>query len=386
VQLGGGIRDLDTIERYLDDGISYVIIGTAAVKNPGFLQDACTRLPAATSSSGSTRKRRQGGHRRLEQAHRPRRASTSPASSRTTASRRVIYTDIGRDGMLIGINIEATVKLAQALSHPASSPPAACPASLDIERLCAVEAEGIAGADLRAARIYDGSARLRAPRRRAPTSSAPERHAPRCWPSASSPAWTSTGGRVVKGVNFVELRDAGDPVEIARALQRAGRRRADLPRHHRHHRRPRPHPAHHRGGGLAGLHPAHRGRRRAHGRADVRRLLNAGADKVELQLRGRGRPAAHRARPRSATARSASWWPSMPSAEGDDCWRAAGLGRLHPRRPRATPGSTPWHWAQPMADAGRRRDPAHQHGPRRHEDRLRPRADARGEPTRCRCR
>ena len=42
VQLGGGIRDLDTIERYLDDGLSYIIIGTAAVKNPGFLQDACT--------------------------------------------------------------------------------------------------------------------------------------------------------------------------------------------------------------------------------------------------------------------------------------------------------------------------------------------------------
>jgi phosphoribosylformimino-5-aminoimidazole carboxamide ribonucleotide (ProFAR) isomerase len=55
VQLGGGIRDLDTIERYLDDGLSYVIIGTAAVKNPGFLHDACTRS-AATSSSASTRR------------------------------------------------------------------------------------------------------------------------------------------------------------------------------------------------------------------------------------------------------------------------------------------------------------------------------------------
>ena len=41
VQLGGGIRDLDIIERYLDDGLSWVIIGTAAVKNPGFLRDAC---------------------------------------------------------------------------------------------------------------------------------------------------------------------------------------------------------------------------------------------------------------------------------------------------------------------------------------------------------
>jgi phosphoribosylformimino-5-aminoimidazole carboxamide ribotide isomerase len=45
VQLGGGIRDLDTIERYLDDGISYIIVGTAAVKTPGFLHDACYAFP-----------------------------------------------------------------------------------------------------------------------------------------------------------------------------------------------------------------------------------------------------------------------------------------------------------------------------------------------------
>src|SRR5262249_15767801 len=45
VQLGGGIRDLDTIERCLDDGVSYVIIGTAAVKNPGFLHEACDAFP-----------------------------------------------------------------------------------------------------------------------------------------------------------------------------------------------------------------------------------------------------------------------------------------------------------------------------------------------------
>ncbi|HWL28517.1 MAG TPA: HisA/HisF-related TIM barrel protein, partial [Burkholderiaceae bacterium] len=45
VQIGGGIRDLDTIERYLDNGISYVIIGTAAVKDPGFLRDACSAFP-----------------------------------------------------------------------------------------------------------------------------------------------------------------------------------------------------------------------------------------------------------------------------------------------------------------------------------------------------
>ena len=55
VQIGGGIRDLDTIERYLDAGISYVIIGTAAVKNPGFLHDACGAASPARSSSAWTR-------------------------------------------------------------------------------------------------------------------------------------------------------------------------------------------------------------------------------------------------------------------------------------------------------------------------------------------
>jgi phosphoribosylformimino-5-aminoimidazole carboxamide ribotide isomerase len=55
VQLGGGIRDLDTIERYLDDGVSYVIIGTAAVKNPGFLHDACGAFPATSSSASMPR-------------------------------------------------------------------------------------------------------------------------------------------------------------------------------------------------------------------------------------------------------------------------------------------------------------------------------------------
>ncbi len=87
VQLGGGIRDLDTIEHYLDNGISYVIIGTAAVKNPGFLHDACTRLPRSHHRRPG-RQGRQGRGRRLVQAHRPRRGRTWRRSSRTTASSR----------------------------------------------------------------------------------------------------------------------------------------------------------------------------------------------------------------------------------------------------------------------------------------------------------
>jgi phosphoribosylformimino-5-aminoimidazole carboxamide ribotide isomerase len=54
VQLGGGIRDLDTIERYLDDGLSFIIIGTAAVKNPGFLRDACSGLRRSHHRRAST--------------------------------------------------------------------------------------------------------------------------------------------------------------------------------------------------------------------------------------------------------------------------------------------------------------------------------------------
>jgi phosphoribosylformimino-5-aminoimidazole carboxamide ribotide isomerase len=70
VQLGGGIRDLDTIERYLDDGLSYVIIGTAAVKNPGFLR--CVQRLRRSHHRRARCEGRQGGDRRVEQADGPR--------------------------------------------------------------------------------------------------------------------------------------------------------------------------------------------------------------------------------------------------------------------------------------------------------------------------
>jgi phosphoribosylformimino-5-aminoimidazole carboxamide ribotide isomerase len=142
VQLGGGIRDLDTIERYLDDGISYVIIGTAAVKNPGFLKDACSAF---------------GGHIIVGLDARDGKVATDGWSKLTghevvDLARKfedygvegVIYTDIGRDGMLTGINIEATVKLAQALSIPVIAS-GGLAGIADIEQLCAVEDEGIEG-------------------------------------------------------------------------------------------------------------------------------------------------------------------------------------------------------------------------------------------------
>jgi phosphoribosylformimino-5-aminoimidazole carboxamide ribotide isomerase len=142
VQLGGGIRDLDTIERYLDDGLSYIIIGTAAVKNPGFLQDACTAF---------------GGHIIVGLDAKDGKVATDGWSKLTGHEvadlgkkfedygvESIIYTDIGRDGMLSGINIDATVKLAQALTIPVIAS-GGLSNMADIEALCAVEDEGIEG-------------------------------------------------------------------------------------------------------------------------------------------------------------------------------------------------------------------------------------------------
>jgi len=142
VQLGGGIRDLDTIERYLDAGLRYVIIGTAAVKNPGFLQDASTAF---------------GGHIIVGLDAKEGKVATDGWSKLTRHEvvdlgkkfedygvESIIYTDIGRDGMLSGINIAATVKLAQALTIPVIASGGLSNLT-DIESLCAVEDEGIEG-------------------------------------------------------------------------------------------------------------------------------------------------------------------------------------------------------------------------------------------------
>ena len=142
IQLGGGIRDLDTIERYLDDGISYIIIGTAAVKSPGFLKDACTAfgghiivgLDAKDGKVATDGWSKLTGHEVVDLA----------LKFQDYGVEGVIYTDIGRDGMLTGINVDATVKLAQALTIPVFAS-GGLAGIADIEKLCAVEDEGVEG-------------------------------------------------------------------------------------------------------------------------------------------------------------------------------------------------------------------------------------------------
>ena len=153
VQIGGGIRDLDTIERYLDAGIAYVIIGTAAVKNPGFLHDACGAFPGQVIVGLDARDGKVAtdgwskvtGHDVLDLAKK----------FEGYGVEAVIYTDIGRDGMLKGVNIDATVRLARGLSIPVIASGGVTDLS-DIDALCEVEHEGIEGAIVGRA-IYEGT-------------------------------------------------------------------------------------------------------------------------------------------------------------------------------------------------------------------------------------
>jgi phosphoribosylformimino-5-aminoimidazole carboxamide ribotide isomerase len=163
VQLGGGIRDLDTIERYLDDGIDYVIIGTAAVKNPGFLQDACSAFPghiivgldAKDGKVAVDGWSKMTGHDVVDLAKK----------YEDYGVEGVIYTDIGRDGMLSGVNVEATVRLAQSLLIPVIASGGIASMS-DIDALCAVEHEGVTGA-ITGRAIYEGTLDFRAAQARA---------------------------------------------------------------------------------------------------------------------------------------------------------------------------------------------------------------------------
>ncbi|HUF20804.1 MAG TPA: 1-(5-phosphoribosyl)-5-[(5-phosphoribosylamino)methylideneamino]imidazole-4-carboxamide isomerase [Burkholderiales bacterium] len=153
IQLGGGIRDLDTIERYIDDGIAYVILGTAAVKTPGFLQDACIAFPGHIMVALDARDGRVAvdgwskvtGHDVIDLAQK----------FQDYGVEAVIYTDIGRDGMMTGVNIPATVELARSLTVPVIAS-GGISTLKDVKALCEVESEGIMGA-ITGRAIYEGT-------------------------------------------------------------------------------------------------------------------------------------------------------------------------------------------------------------------------------------
>jgi phosphoribosylformimino-5-aminoimidazole carboxamide ribotide isomerase len=153
VQLGGGIRSLETIERYLDSGVSYVIIGTAAVKSPGFLHDACNAFPGQVIVGLDARdgKVATDGWSKLTRHE----VVDLARKFEGYGIEAIIYTDIGRDGMLTGVNIEATVKLAQAVDVPVFASGGVNDLT-DIDKLMAVESEGVEGVILGRS-LYEGT-------------------------------------------------------------------------------------------------------------------------------------------------------------------------------------------------------------------------------------
>ncbi len=153
VQLGGGIRDLHTIEKYLGLGLQDVIIGTAAVKNPDFVRQACREF-AGHIIVGLDAKEGMvaiDGWAVVTEHH----VNDLAKRFENDGVNAIIYTDIGRDGMMSGVNIEATVRLAQAVDIPIIASGGLTDLE-DIRALAQAAQHGVAGA-ITGRAIYEGS-------------------------------------------------------------------------------------------------------------------------------------------------------------------------------------------------------------------------------------
>ncbi len=151
-QLGGGIRDLETIEMWLGKGISRVILGTIALRNPQIVRDACKAFPGQIAVGIDAR----DGMVAVEGW-----AETSETSALDLARKfedagveAIIYTDIDRDGALQGVNVEATQQLASSISMPVIASGGVASIK-DIEDLLKVQDSGIEGVIIGRA-LYDG--------------------------------------------------------------------------------------------------------------------------------------------------------------------------------------------------------------------------------------
>jgi phosphoribosylformimino-5-aminoimidazole carboxamide ribotide isomerase len=152
VQLGGGIRDMATVERWLALGVRRVILGTVAVKNPGLVREACRAFPGCVVLGIDAR----GGRVAVEGW-----AEVSEIAALDLARRfedagaaAIVYTDIDRDGALQGANVEATRALAEAIATPVIASGGV--ASLDdLAAFLAIEDSGIEGV-ISGRALYDG--------------------------------------------------------------------------------------------------------------------------------------------------------------------------------------------------------------------------------------
>ena len=153
IQIGGGIRNLETIESYVKAGVSYVIIGTRAVKDPAFVAEACAAFPGRIivgldAKDGLVATDGWAEVSSLRADELARRFESDGVSA-------IVYTDIARDGMMQGVNVEATVAMARASSIPVIASGGITNLD-DIRALNAVASEGICGA-ITGRAIYEGT-------------------------------------------------------------------------------------------------------------------------------------------------------------------------------------------------------------------------------------
>jgi len=152
VQLGGGVRDMKTTEGWLSKGVTRVIIGTAAVRDPAFVKEAAKAFPGRVAVGLDAR----DGKVAVEGW-----AETSEVSALDIARRfedagvaAIIYTDISRDGMLKGLNLDATIALADAISIPVIASGGLASIG-DIEAMLEPRANTLEGA-IAGRALYDG--------------------------------------------------------------------------------------------------------------------------------------------------------------------------------------------------------------------------------------
>ncbi|MAL99169.1 1-(5-phosphoribosyl)-5-[(5-phosphoribosylamino)methylideneamino]imidazole-4-carboxamide isomerase [Hydrocarboniclastica marina] len=152
IQIGGGIRSLDTIEAYLKAGVEWVIIGTKAVKEPAFVAEACKAFPGhiivgLDASNGFVATDGWAEVSEIAAVDLARRFASDGVSA-------IVYTDIARDGMMQGVNVEATVAMGQASTIPVIASGGVTNMD-DIRRLAEVADQGILGA-ITGRAIYEG--------------------------------------------------------------------------------------------------------------------------------------------------------------------------------------------------------------------------------------
>ncbi|MDZ7751981.1 MAG: 1-(5-phosphoribosyl)-5-[(5-phosphoribosylamino)methylideneamino]imidazole-4-carboxamide isomerase [Gammaproteobacteria bacterium] len=153
IQVGGGIRDEETILTYLDAGVRYVILGTKAVTSPHFVPEVCAEFPGHIIIGLDAKDGKVAVDGWSKLSHHD--AADMARQFEEDGVEAIVYTDISRDGMMSGVNLEATVRLAQSVHIPIIASGGITNLE-DVRRLCEVADEGISGA-ITGRAIYEGT-------------------------------------------------------------------------------------------------------------------------------------------------------------------------------------------------------------------------------------